>query len=44
MADAKPAKSLYSNRIGNSLIRNIIPAVSLYFSYVILTVISECLG
>ena len=36
MADAKLAKSLYSNRIGNSLIWNIIPVVSFYF-YVILT-------
>ena len=41
MADAKPAKSLYSNRIGYPLIRYIIPAVSFYFSYEILTFISE---
>ena len=41
MTDAKPAKSLYSNRIGNSLIRNTVPEVSFYFSYMILAFISE---
>ena len=44
MANAKPAKSLYSNRIENSLIKDIIPVVKFYFSYVILTFIFELIN